>query len=295
MSDRPVFRFAPSPNGELHLGHAFSALVTHDMARAHGGRFLLRIEDIDRDRCRQLRDDLAWLGLEWEEPVRRQSAHFDAYAEALARLDAMGLLYPCFATRREIAEAVAAKGAPHPVDPEGAPLYPGLCKGLSDDEAAARKARGEPFALRLDMETALRRAREIHPDPLKFTEQEAAGETCTVTADPARWGDVIVARKEVPTSYHLSVVVDDAVQGITHVTRGMDLYAATDLHRLLQVLLALPEPTYHHHALVVDTEGRKLSKSDRDTSLASLRARGFSRGDIRAAAERAAGPGWPHS
>lgn len=288
MSKSPVFRFAPSPNGELHLGHAWSALVTWEAALAAGGRFLLRIEDIDITRCRseyeaQILDDLAWLGLEWEEPVRRQSEHFDVYARALEKLQEMELLYPCFATRKEIADAVVAAGKPHPVDPEGAPLYPGVCKGVSKAEIEARKAADEPFALRLDMDRALgAAASRSGTRTLTFTETDADGEGCrVVTVDPARWGDAVIARKDVPASYHLAVVVDDAFQGVTHVTRGRDLYAATDLQRLLQVLLGLPEPLYHHHRLITDSSGRKLSKSHKDLSLATLRKKGVTRAGVR--------------
>jgi glutamyl-Q tRNA(Asp) synthetase len=281
----PVLRFAPSPNGELHLGHALSAIVGHDMARALGGRFLVRIEDIDIARCREehvagIFEDLAWLGLGWEEPVVRQSQRFAAYREAQRRLEAMSLLYPCFATRAEIAAATAAR--PDAVDPDGAPLYPGLCKGLSRRDIAALVARGESFAMRLDMAAALDRARErLDGRPLTFTELDAEGRPEIVEAHPERWGDAVILRKEVPASYHLAVVVDDAHQGITHVTRGRDLYAATDLHRLLQVLLGLSEPLYHHHALLLDKDGRKLSKSAGDTSLRSLRAGGARPEDIR--------------
>ncbi len=288
MSERPVFRFAPSPNGELHLGHAHSALVSHDMARAANGRFLLRIEDIDVGRCRreyeaQILDDLAWLGLEWEQPVRRQSEHFGVFGKAIEKLGAMGLLYPCFATRRQIAEAVAARGAPHPLDPEGAPLYPGLCKALGEKEIETRKATGEAFALRMDMGAALALLREMTGGaPLTFTETADDGSHAQcIEAAPARWGDAVIARKDAPTSYHLAVVVDDAAQGVTHVTRGRDLYAATDLQRLLQVLLDLPEPVYHHHRLITDDKGRKLSKSQGDKSLAALRRKGLSPDDIR--------------
>ncbi len=284
----PIFRFAPSPNGELHLGHACSALVGYDLARTHGGRFLLRIEDIDVTRCRpeyeaQMLDDLAWLGLQWEEPVRRQSEHFAIYAQALRRLEALGLLYPCFASRSEIADAVAGSKAEHPRDPDGAPLYPGLHRGLSAGEIEQRKARGEPFALRLDMGRALTLATQKTGGPITFTEVGPEGPR-TIVAEPARWGDAVIARKDVPTSYHLAVVVDDALQGVTHVTRGQDLFAATDIHRLLQVLLALPEPLYHHHRLMTDAAGRKLSKSHKAQSLRSLRAEGVTPADIRALA-----------
>lgn len=286
MTERPVFRFAPSPNGALHLGHALSALVTYDMARKMSACFLLRIEDIDLERCRpefeaQMLDDLAWLGLTWEEPVRRQSEHFETYRQARDALNALGLLYPCFASRKEIA-AHAILGLD---DPDGAPLYPGLHKGLSPSEIERRKGSEEPFALRINMDKAIETARAMSDTPLTFKELDPeSGEAATITANPARWGDAVITRKNVPTSYHLAVVVDDALQNITHVTRGRDLYAATDIHRLLQVLLGLPEPLYHHHSLLTDESGRKLSKSHDDKSLASLRAEGVSPQDIRAMA-----------
>lgn len=278
----PVFRFAPSPNGELHLGHALSALTGHMMARAMGGRFLLRIEDIDIGRMREefvkgIFDDLAWLGLTWEEPVLRQSQSFPVYAVAAARLEAMGLLYPCFASRAEI--MVAAR--PAQTDPDGAPLYPGLHKHLTAEEIAARKARAEPFAMRIDMEKAMTALRGRLPaGQLTFRAFDEDGRERIETSDPQRWGDAIILRKDVPASYHLAVVVDDARQGVTHVTRGQDLLAATDLHRLLQVLLGLPEPVYHHHRLLTDSDGRKLAKSARDTSLRSLREAGATPRDI---------------
>ncbi len=280
---RPVFRFAPSPNGALHLGHALSALTGCEMARRAAGRFLLRIEDIDVARSRQdfvrgIFEDLAWLGLDWEEPVLRQSEHFDVYGQAARQLDALGLLYPCFATRAEI-ETAAIPGA---LDPDGAPLYPGLHEHLSADVIAARKARGEPFALRIAMARALVLAsRKLDGAPVTFTALDASGETTILAARPERWGDAVIVRKDTPASYHLAVVVDDARQGVTHVTRGMDLLAATDLHRLLQILLDLPQPLYHHHYLIEDPTGRKLSKSARDTSLASLRSAGVSVAEIR--------------
>ena len=282
MAERPVFRFAPSPNGELHLGHALSALVGYERAKAAGGRFLLRIEDIDVGRSRPefvagIFEDLRWLGLEWEEPVVFQSARMPAYRAAAERLKAMRLLYPCFATRSEI--AAAAGGA---TDPEGAPLYPGLWKGCSDRDVADALAAGLPCAWRIDMAAAKRAATALLDGrPLTFTELAADGAPQVVEARPERWGDAVIVRKDVPTSYHLAVVVDDAWQGVTHVTRGRDLYAATDVHRLLQALLGLPEPVYHHHRLIVDGAGRKLAKSARDTSLRSLRGRGTSAGEIR--------------
>lgn len=286
---RPVLRFAPSPNGRLHLGHALSALLNARMARALGGRLLVRIEDIDAARCTPeleagVLEDLAWLGLDWERPVRRQSEHFSDYRAALDRLSAMGLLRKTFLTRGEIARAVArleeTRGAPWPCDPDGAPLYPGDEAVLSPEEIAARAEQGAPFALRLDMRAALGRCKA----PLTWQElpdDEARGAPSRLAADPARWGDVVLARKDTPTSYHLSVVVDDARQGVTHVVRGRDLFEATAVHRLLQVLLGLPEPLYRHHRLILDADGRKLSKSQGDTALAELRARGATPDDIR--------------
>lgn len=278
----PILRFAPSPNGALHLGHALSALIGFEMSRRLEGRFLVRIEDIDRLRCpRHLAEaalaDLSWLGIRWEQPVRYQSEHFADYAEAAGRLTAMGLLYPCFATRAEIAAAARTGEA----DPDGAPIYPGIWRHAPAEAIAERKARGEPFALRLDMARALAVARSRSPEPLTFTALDASLTPRSESAEPSRWGDVVIVRKDTPTSYHLSVVVDDALQGITHVTRGLDLLAATDLHRLLQVLLDLPEPVYHHHRLLTDQTGRKLAKSAGDTSLAWLRAQGWSPADVR--------------
>jgi glutamyl-Q tRNA(Asp) synthetase len=280
---QPVLRFAPSPNGELHLGHARSALFTWRMARDLDGQALLRIEDIDTARTRRtfidgIFEDLSWLGLTWPEPVVFQSQRFAAYQAAAAELEMMGLLYPCFATRAEI-EAAAD---PQRTDPDGASLYPGLWHGKGGAEVARRKARGEPYALRLDMRRALAYAgRMLGGASLTFVELGEEGVPRTIAADPARWGDVVIVRKDTPTSYHLAVVVDDAWQGVTHVTRGADLLAATDLHRLLQVLLGLPEPVYAHHGLVTDAEGRKLSKSARDASLKSLREAGATPADIR--------------
>ncbi len=281
----PIFRFAPSPNGYLHLGHALSALLNCDMARAAEARLLLRIEDIDETRCRPdyeqaIRDDLAWLGIAWDEPVRRQSEHLDDYRAGLARLEAQGLLYPSFESRAEIATLVAERErhGPWPRDPDGAPVYPGSAKVLSLAERQGRIAAGEPYALRLDMAAAIARA-----GALTWTEtgQGPGGETGAVPAAPAAWGDVVLARKETPTSYHLSVAVDDALQGVTHVVRGQDLFHATAVHRLLQALLGLPAPIYHHHRLLLDEQGRKLSKSTRSTGLRELRAQGASPGDIR--------------
>ncbi len=274
----PVFRFAPSPNGYLHLGHALSALLNAGMARDSGGRLLLRIEDIDRSRCRPefeaaIYEDLAWLGLNWEQPVRRQSEHFDEYRAALTRLDAMGLIYPSFESRAEIAALVAAREqhAPWPRDPDGAPLYPGDAKTLTPAERARLIASGAPYALRLDMAAAVQRI-----GPLTWLEGGSGH-----AADPAAWGDVILARKDAPGSYHLAVVVDDAALGVTDVVRGNDLFHATSVHRLLQSLLDLPAPRYHHHRLILDADGRKLSKSTQATALRERRASGATPSDIR--------------
>lgn len=284
MTGTPTLRFAPSPNGSLHLGHALSALVGYDMAKKLGGRFLVRIEDIDVARCRVehvtgIFEDLNWLGLSWEEPVLFQSQCFDVYTQAAGWLESQGLLYPCFASRSEIV-AAATEGQQ---DPEGSPLYPGLHKSLPKPQIEERIGQGEHFALRIDMERALEMARErLQGKPLTFTELDEAGQPTIVEAKPERWGDAVILRKDVPASYHLAVVVDDARQGVTHVTRGQDLYAATDIHRLLQVLMGLPEPVYHHHRLLTDEEGRKLSKSTEATDLASLRAQGLTPAEIRA-------------
>jgi len=279
----PVFRFAPSPNGYLHLGHALSALRNFDLARAAGGRFLLRIEDIDAARCRPdyeqaIYDDLAWLGITWEQPVRRQSAHFDEYGAALARLDAMGLVYPSFESRGEIARLVAAREtlAPWPRDPDGAPVYPGDARALPPSERRRRMEAGDPYALRLDMAAAIART-----GALSWGETGAESEAGSVAAAPQMWGDVVLARKETPTSYHLAVVVDDARQRVTHVVRGQDLLWSTSVHRVLQALLDLPAPSYHHHRLILDAEGKKLSKSTRATALRALRESGATAADIR--------------
>lgn len=286
MTD-PVFRFAPSSNGELHLGHAHSAMLNFAMAREAGGRFLLRIEDIDTARCTPAMEsaiyrDLAWLGLEWERPVRRQSDHFDDYRTALDRLADEDLVYPAFMSRGDVRAHIGeaeASGRTWPRDPDGAPLYPGLERTLSTRERRRRIEDGAPYAWRLDMEAALDRLRA----PLSWDEsgQGPDGETGTVAARPGAWGDVVIARRDAPTSYHLAVVVDDAIQAVTHVVRGRDLFHATGVHRLLQELLGLPVPAYHHHDLVLGEDGRKLSKSRRDTGLAALRAAGATPDDIR--------------
>ncbi len=285
MMPPPVFRFAPSPNGYLHLGHALSALLNADRAKAAGGRLLLRIEDIDVARCRPeyeaaIDEDLAWLGLAWERPVRRQSEHLGDYRAALAKLDAMGLIYPSFESRAEIAALVAEREAqsPWPRDPDGAPLYPGNAKAMPAAGRARRMAAGAPYALRLDMAAAIARAGAL---TWEETGAGPSGETGSIAANPGIWGDVILARKETPTSYHLAVVVDDAAQGVTEVVRGRDLFHATSVHRLLQALLGLAAPRYHHHRLILDAQGNKLSKSTYATGLRELRARGASAADIR--------------
>ena len=281
----PVFRFAPSPNGYLHLGHAYSALLNFDLARRAGGRFLLRIEDIDATRCRPefeaaIYEDLAWLGISWETPVRRQSEHFARYREAVERLAGLDLIYPGFESRAEIARLVAQReaGAPWPRDPDGAPLYPGLAKSLPPDERERLIAQGRPYALRLDMEAALARAGELN---WKEFGEVPGGESGVVAAQPEAWGDVILARKETPTSYHLSVVIDDALQGVTDVVRGRDLFWSTSVHLLLQQLLGIPQPAYRHHQLIEDASGHKLSKSTQATALRELRRQGATPADIR--------------
>jgi glutamyl-Q tRNA(Asp) synthetase len=274
----PVLRFAPSPNGRLHLGHAYSALLNADLAVRMGGLCRLRIEDIDPQRSRPeliaaIVADLAWLGLTYPEPVRRQSQHLDSYRTALDRLIARGVAYPCFCSRGQIRAAAGAG----PRDPDGVPHYPGTCRTLGAGAVAERLARGDPHTWRLDMEAALRAV----PQPCTYCAFDEAGER-QVQADPAQWGDAVIARRDVPTSYHLSVVHDDAAEGVTHVVRGRDLEAATDLHVLLQHLLDLPVPRYRHHPLVLDPAGEKLAKSRGSESLADLRAGGITPVEIRA-------------
>ena len=270
-------RFAPSPNGALHLGHAYSALFAQNMASDLDGTLLLRIEDIDTLRCKpefteRVFEDLAWLGLRWPQPVRCQSEHLAAYTTALDRLDRLRLLYPCFCTRKKLNAAGAAK------DPDGAPVYPGTCKLRTADDQMKLMTAGVPFAMRLDMAKAI-----VAGGKLSFRElvNTSSGEAETLMADPRVWGDVVVARKDIGTSYHMAVVVDDAVQNISHVTRGTDLFAATAIHRLLQVLLELPQPQYAHHELISDDTGRKLSKSAGDRSLGALRQAGVSADEVR--------------
>ena len=329
-SGTPVFRFAPSPNGELHLGHALSAILNHDMAREAGGRFLLRIEDIDPARCRpeyeaQIYDDLRWLGLDWEEPVRRQSEHVSEYQAALDGLKARGLVYPAFLSRAEVKAHVTAyekNCGRWKYDPDGTAHYPTLERDLAPDEAVRRIARGDRHMWRLNVEKAVAVLGSApHPDPLPIETGRgdaggADGATCPFSpslrgngsegrsrmrgssrplswtetntgtahptpANPAIWGDVVLWRWDAPSSYHLSVVLDDALQGITHVVRGMDLFHATHVHRLLQELFGLPAPVYHHHPLIKDGAGQKLAKSIASTGLRALREAGETPSGIR--------------
>jgi glutamyl-Q tRNA(Asp) synthetase len=274
-------RFAPSPTGFLHVGHAYSALIAWRRARDAGGRFLLRLEDIDPGRCRvefaqAILEDLAWLGLDWDGPVRVQSEHLTEYQSVLDALSRRGLLYPCFCTRADIQREVAAAAhAPH--GPDGALRYPGTCRALSADERAARLAAGMPHALRLDMHRALAEVSEV----LTF-EEEGEG---AIVCDPAQFGDVVLARKDAPASYHLCVTHDDAVQGVTLVTRGIDLKPATHLHRLLQALMGWPAPRYAHHPLLTDASGRRLAKRDKAATLRDLRAQGVTPEEVRSRAE----------
>lgn len=275
-----ITRFAPSPTGLLHLGHAYAAVFAYEAARRAGGQFLLRIEDIDRARCRiefetAIFEDLAWLGSDladwgWQEPVRRQSEHMADYERAAAMLEADGLVYPCFCTRAQIlAEVRKAASAPHEAN---TPVYPGTCRTLSREARAERIEKGEPYALRLNMARAAAQAGEM-----KFREL-ARGE---IAARPETFGDFVIARKEMPASYHLAVTVDDDVQGVSLVTRGEDLFEATHVQRLLQALLGLRTPEYHHHPLVYDLSGRRLAKRDKDVTIRALRAAGLPPADVR--------------
>lgn len=283
----PVFRFAPSPNGELHLGHAYSALVNHSLAREAGGCFLLRIEDIDLARCTSAYEagiyrDLVWLGLSWEEPVRRQSEHFSDYAEALGRLAEEELVYPAFMSRGEVRAHILdaeAAGEEWPRDPDGAPLYPPLDRQRAPAERHRLIASGAPFTWRLDTDAAIARIGTV--PGWREEGMGPDGGTGTVGSDPRRWGDVVLARRDAPVSYHLAVVVDDALQGVTHVVRGRDLFHATAVHRLLQELLGLPVPIYLHHDLILGGDGRKLSKSRQDTAIAALREAGATPQDVK--------------
>lgn len=274
-----VTRFAPSPTGYLHLGHAYSARYGFDAARAVGGRFLLRIEDIDGTRSRPqlvdaIAEDLAFLGLHWDGPVRRQSLHLPEYAERLAVLDGLGVLYPCFCTRAEIAAEIAASASAPNAPDAGAehigPRYPGRCRALAPDEVRRRKEAGQGYALRLHVERAIKEAESRGRWPLSFIDRHAG----RVRATPEQLGDVVLARKEIPTSYHLAVTVDDHLQGVTLVTRGEDLFHATHVHRLLQALLDLDEPEYAHHRLLTDAGGQRLAKRHGAESIRSLREAG---------------------
>lgn len=278
-----VTRFAPSPTGRLHLGHAYAALKAWEAARASpGGRFLVRLEDIDVTRCRPefeagIFEDLTWLGLEWEHPVRRQSEHLSEYARVTEGLRTRGLLYPCFCTRKDILREIEAAGGA-PQGPDG-PLYPGTCRGLSREEGARRVTAGESHAWRLDLAAALGSLPK-DSGPLTWHDQHRGPQR----AHPERFGDAVLARKDIGTSYHLAVVWDDALQGITLVTRGEDLFEATHLHRLLQALLGLPTPAYAHHGLIRDEAGQRLAKRDAARSLADLRAQGWTPRRVREAA-----------
>jgi glutamyl-Q tRNA(Asp) synthetase len=280
MSEPIVTRFAPSPTGYLHLGHAFSALTAWRRAREAGGRFLLRLEDIDPARCRPefaaaIQQDLAWLGLDWDGEVRVQSEHLSEYRIVLDTLIARGLLYPCFCTRADIIRELArSAAAPH--SPDGAPPYPGTCRVLSADQRAARIDAGERYALRVDM----RRALDAVPHPLSFHELDEGPIEC----HPEQFGDVVLARKDAPASYHLCVTHDDALQNVTLITRGEDLKPATHLHRLLQAMMDWPVPVYAHHPLLTDPAGRRLAKRDRAATLHDLRAAGHSPAEVRAMA-----------
>ena len=275
--DLTVTRFAPSPTGYLHLGHVRSALQGWRAARSAGGQFLLRLEDSDPARCRHeyaaaILEDLAWLGLGWDGPVRKQSEHFDDYRRALDRLEAMGVLYPCFCTRREIQDEITrAGGAPHA---QSGPPYPGTCRRLDSRRRAEKRRSGIDYALRLDLARALALTGAI-----EWIEEGENGAHRKL-ADPAPLGDVVLARKDVPTSYHLAVTVDDAVQGVTLVTRGEDLATSTHVHRVLQALLDLPTPSYRHHGLVMDAAGRRLSKRNQAMTVRAMRESGISRAEI---------------
>ena len=273
-----VTRFAPSPTGFLHLGHAYAALIAFLRAREAGGQLLLRIEDIDPARCQPryaaaIEEDLRWLGITWDGPVRVQSAHLAEYRAALAALAARGLVYPCFCTRADIVREIArSAAAPHA--PDGGAVYPGTCRALPGKLRAKRVAAGEPHALRLDMNAALRAV----PAQLTFVE-EGEGE---IVCDPAPFGDVVLARKDAPASYHLCVTRDDAIQGVTLVTRGVDLKPATHLHRLLQALMGWPAPMYAHHRLIVDAAGQRFAKRNAAVTLRAMRERGMSPAEVRA-------------
>ncbi len=282
MNAKLATRFAPSPNGHLHLGHAFSALTAWTWARANDARFVVRIEDTDRTRSRpefeasQL-EDLAWLGMTWETPVRRQSEHLGDYQQGLERLQGLGLVYPCFCSRKDIAQAAIA---PH--GPDGTP-YPGTCRTLSADVRATRIAAGDAHALRLDLARGLDLAQRLKGNALTFAEEGSGpeGETGRLPVNPVPFGDTVIARKDGVIAYQLAVVMDDALQGITHIIRGQDLFFATHIQRVLQVLLDLPEPTYHHHRLIADDTGERLAKRRNSQTLRDMRMQGITPTDIR--------------
>ncbi|MCP1199960.1 tRNA glutamyl-Q(34) synthetase GluQRS [Notoacmeibacter sp. MSK16QG-6] len=285
--DKPVFRFAPSPNGALHLGHARSAILNDIAARQSGGRLLLRMENIDLARCtpeleHRINEDLDWLGIKFDGPVRRQSDNFDYYRRGLSRLRELGLVYPSFTTRGELRQVVAIaekEGRSWPRDPDGAPHPPASERTRSEEDWATLMATGRSYAWRLDMDAALER---LGSEEITWNESRTLLDEPSVARFEVRqWGDVVLARKDTPTSYHLAVVMDDAMQAVTHIVRGRDLYAATAIHRLLQRLLDLPEPVYHHHALILDEEGRKLSKSAGSTALSTRRLSGQGAGKIK--------------
>lgn len=280
-----VSRFAPSPTGDLHLGHAYAAIYAHDVAMRGAGRFIVRIEDLDTGRCRdefvarQL-DDLAWLGLRWDEPVARQSERMALYAAALARLDELGVTYPCFCTRKEIHDEIAAAGsAPHSLAPDGSSVYPGTCRGRALAGRRELIASGQAYAVRLDVGRAL-----AITGPLSWTDRLRG----PCAAEPERFGDVVIARKDVAASYHLAVVVDDADQGVTEVTRGEDLLEASHIHRLLYGLLEISPPVWHHHPLCRDRFGRRFAKRDADVTIRALRDRGYGPSKVRVMATAAA-------
>ncbi len=286
MAPRFTTRFAPSPTGRLHLGHAYSAIKAHDAARAHDGVLLLRIEDIDQGRCRPefeagIMEDLAWLGLSWPQPVRRQSDHLPDYAAALEKLRGLGVVYRCFLTRREVMER--AMSAPHGEGegPDGV-IYRGPDQRMSDDEEEARLARGDAFAWRLSIRYSQDLLGEEFARLYFFEQSDGSNAEQIVSARPESLGDVILARKDTPTSYHLSVVHDDALQGVTHVIRGEDLRTSTHIHVLMQRLLGLPHPAYIHHPLIAGPDGKRYAKRDGSVTLAALRAAGLSPADLRA-------------
>ncbi|MAZ03555.1 MAG: tRNA glutamyl-Q(34) synthetase GluQRS [Sneathiella sp.] len=272
-----ITRFAPSPTGFLHLGHVYSASLAWRSARESGGRFILRMEDIDKTRCRPefeaaIYEDLTWLGLEWDPPVRRQSEHLDDYSALLEKLSDRNLIYPCFCTRKEIAAEIArSNSAPH--GPEG-PVYPGICRDMPEAERQRRFEQDEPYALRLNMVNAIA---AVKLETMRFHEIGKGYIQC----NPEPFGDIVLARKETPTSYHLAVTFDDAIQGVNHIIRGQDLFPSTHIHRLLQGLLDLPTPTYFHHGLISDGKGRRLSKRDKDATIKSLREYGYQPEEVR--------------